>query len=32
LKAGMHEYSLYDGHGFHYCSKPRIQQTSCSVS
>jgi hypothetical protein len=32
LKRGMRQYSLYDGHGFHYCGKPRVEQTACSVN
>ena len=32
LKRGMHEYSLYDGYGFHYCGKPRVEQTTCQVN
>ncbi len=31
LKRGAREYSLYDGHGFHYCGRPRVEQTSCQV-
>lgn len=32
LKRGMREYSLYDGQGFHYCSRPRVEQTTCQVN
>jgi len=32
LKRGQREYSLYNGHAFFYCGKPRVTSTSCSIS
>jgi hypothetical protein len=32
LKPGMREYTLFDGTNYHYCGRPRVTGTSCSVS
>lgn len=32
LKRGQREYSLYNGHAFFYCAKPRVTSTSCQIS
>lgn len=31
LKRGKNQYTLFDGSKFHYCDRPQIEQTSCSV-
>jgi hypothetical protein len=31
LKAGRAQYTLYDGSTYHYCSRPAIVHTSCSI-
>ena len=31
LKAGKSQYTLFDGNVYHYCSKPRLEQSSCQV-
>ncbi len=32
LKPGMREYTLFDGTNYHYCARPRVTGTTCSVS
>jgi len=32
LKRGQREYSLYNGHAFFYCGKPRVTSTSCQIN
>ncbi len=32
LKPGQRQYSLWDGYRYHYCSRPRIEQTTCQGS
>jgi hypothetical protein len=29
LKPGMHEFTMFDGNQFYYCSRQRVLQTSC---
>lgn len=31
LRPGKHEYTLFDGSIYHYCDRPRVEQTSCEV-
>jgi hypothetical protein len=31
LKPGKSQYSLFDGNIYHYCSKPRVESSSCQV-
>jgi hypothetical protein len=31
LKPGKTEYTLFDGSIYHYCGRPRVEQTSCQV-
>lgn len=31
LMPGKHEYTLFDGSIYHYCDRPRVEQTSCEV-
>jgi hypothetical protein len=32
LKPGMHEYSMFDGNLMYYCSKQKLQQTTCQAN